>query len=225
MRKFSENNKIAISAIAVFIVSFSLMFTFLGDSDGQLVSVKTDVLEAESGHGGGESAETDQETDYRTVLENYSDPIFVTNAEGVFKFASGSFCELISADCEKIIDKKFVNYVNAKDHADLIAVYTKIVQNGEKMDAIGPFRVSNGQDEKLVLFSAKPKLDKDDKVVEIIFIAKDLTQQVQGLKDIDSGSAEEEKPENWIETLYPKIKDMRDEENRLMVDKITYKEE
>lgn len=225
MRKFSENNKIAISAIAVFIVSFSLMFTFLGDSDGTLNSAKTDVLEAESGHTESESAETDQETDYRTALENYSDPIFVTNAEGVFKFASGNFCELIGADCGKIIDKKFVNYINAKDHADLVAVYTKIIQNGEKMDAIGPFRVGNGQDEKLVLFSAKPKLDKDDKVVEIIFIAKDLTQQVQGLKNIDSGSAEEEKPENWIETLYPKIKDMRDEENRLMVDKITYKEE
>lgn len=225
MRKFSENNKIAISAVAVFIVSFSLMFTFLSDSDGKLNSAKTDVLDAGSGHGETENTETDQETDYRTALENYSDPIFVTNSEGVFKFASENFCGLIAADCNKIIDKKFVDYVNTNDHAELIAVYTKIIQNGEKMDAIGPLRMKSGQEEKLVLFSAKPKLDKDDKVVEIIFIAKDLTQQVEELNEIDSGSAEEEKPENWIETLYPKIKDMRDEENRLMVDKITYKEE
>ena len=116
---------------------------------------------------------------------------------------------------------KLFKEAGGTDLNDLILVQTKLVNDGNNIEAIGPYRMIQGNNEILVLLSAEPILDKDGKVKFITYHIKDLTEQVENLHNQE---APEEK--DWTKILYPKIKNMSDEaESRLMVDKITYKEE
>lgn len=216
MLRLSQNRKIAITAVSLFIVSFSVMLFFLKTDGNTHDALKTNVL-----HSAEEAVveEVDVEAKYRAEMEGAGGSIFVINAEGVFNFASEDFCELLEVKCEKLTGKQFINYVNNNDHSTFLSAYTKLIQDGEKIDAVGPFRMKSGDKEKLILFTAQPILEKK-KVTEIIFSAKDLTGQVDEMTEKENS----ETPK-WMEYLYPKIKEMNDhDKDRLMVDKISYVE-
>lgn len=220
MLRLSQNRKIAITAVSLFIVSFSVMLFFLKTDGNTHDALKTNVL-----HSGGEQTEeavveeVDVEAKYRAEMGGGTDPLFVINAEGVFNFTSEDFCELLEVKCEELTGSQFIDYVNNNDHSTFLSAYTKLIQDGEKVDAVGPFRMKSGDEEKLILFTAQPILEKK-KVTEIIFSAKDLTGQVEEMTE-----KENHETPKWMEYLYPKIKEMSDHDNeRLMVDKISYVE-
>ncbi len=215
MSFLSQNKKIAIAALAIFIVSFSVMLFFLGGNSLEIENTHTNVLN--SSH----NSETHDEV-------NKPDPAelsFITDSEGTFKYTANGFCKLMKLSCSEFEDKKYYDYINSGDLNDLILVQTKLVKEGDKIEAMGPYRMIQGNDEILVLLNAEPILDKDGKVESIIYHVKDLTEQVENLnhKETDKG---ESKAKDWTRILYPKIKNMSDDaESRLMVDKITYKED
>lgn len=216
MSNLSQNKKIAISAVALFIVSFSTMLFFLGSEGMNPEHGGANVIEAENA---GKHAE--EVTDGGVT--------FVTDVEGVIKEADPGFCELIRKECVRLVGKKLFDYVNKEDLADLASVYGKLAQNGEKMDAIGPIRVLGGKNEKLLLLSAEPIKDKEGKVLSIRFAVKDITEKVKGLDgEVGAGepddSVKPEKPKTWLERLYPKIKETDGEGTKLLV-KISYKRE
>jgi len=210
MQTLSQNRKIAMSAIAVFVASFTFMVIFLGGSDTNLGSMKTDVLHA--------SENTAELVDESTISDD--ELIFVTDAEGVFIDASDSFCKLVSKSCKLLKGKKLFNYINSEDLADFASVHAKLLQGGARIDGLGPFRFISGSKEKLLILSAKTKED-DNKVVEIIFNAEDLTEQINQLHLND-----DEEDKSWVEILYPKIKNIKsDDDPKLLVDKISYHKE
>lgn len=214
MSNLSQNKKIAISAVALFIVSFSTMLFFLGSEGMNPEHGGANVLEAE---GKGEHIEV-------VASEGVT---FVTDVEGVIKEADPAFCELIRKECVRLVGKRIFDYVNKEDLADLASVYGKLAQTGEKMDAIGPIRVLSGKNEKLLLLSAEPLKSDDGKVLSIRFAVKDITEKVKGLdgEKIEAGepdgSVKPEKPKTWLERLYPKIKETDGEGTKLLV-KISY---
>lgn len=218
MIKLSQNRKIAISAIAVFIVSFSAMLAFLGNGSGSHENGQTDVLNVDEEHGASyTNSEYSVEEDFRSTLDNTTDPIFATDSEGVFEFASEDFCQLLGMDCAKILGKNFFDFVNSKDHADLFSSHSKLLLDKGELDGIGPFRVMGGNDQILLLLNARLFESDGQDLLKIIFSVKDITDQA---KDINE---EEKDREDWVDRLYPKIKDMNNEDtSRLMVDKISF---
>lgn len=207
MRNLSQNRKIAISALAVFVASFSFMLVFLGDNENTLKSAKTDVLNIE---------------------EDADNLMFATDSEGNFLHTSDSFCEMMNQSCEEIIDEKIFDYVNKEDLADFASTYSNLAKNGEKADGLGPFRFINEDDENsLLILSAKPKVG-GGQVIEIVFSAKDLTEHVKEFnseKESKEPVESVESKKNWIEKIYPKIKDVEEknwEKNaKLLVDKVS----
>lgn len=210
MIKFTQGKKIAVSALAMFALSFSAMMFFLGGGSVEIDHVQTNVLQAES-------AAEEVEADYSQYVVGEETPYFVTDFEGVFIYANHDFCRFVGKKCSDLFGHKFVDYINSKDHSGVLSIYTKLIQNGEKVEGIGPFRMLHGDSESLVLLTAQPILE-GEKVVKIVFTMRDLTNQVEDLKDgkKDEGS-------DWIDRLYPKIREMGDgDASRLMVEKISF---
>lgn len=230
MNKFSQNNKIAISAIAVFLASFSLMLFFLGDKGGELTHVKTDVLRIEGiEEANGESIQNiDLEAAYREYLGNMEDPIFVTDADGTFIFSSENFCAILGTKCRNLLNRKFFDFVNAEDLPVLVEKYTHLIQEPDKIDGIGPIRMIKKNKERLILLSAKPLTDEKGEFSGIIFAVKDITEQVDELQEALDGDGDgdvKEPDSEWLKRLYPKIKEMNDADTKIIVDKISYKKD
>ncbi len=210
MTQFSQNKKIAVSAIALFIMSFTMMLFVLENADNSNSHNKADVLHV------GEQAKEDLDAKYKEYVQDQDAPMFVTDAEGNILYSGEDFCELLGIPMKTLEGVTLFDIINSKDLPDLIADHAKILQNGEKVEGMGPYRMIKGKEEILLIMNAYPILE-DKKVLEVVFSVKDITEQVEELN-------EEKMNPKWLEDLYPKIKDMEHhDEVKMIVDKISFK--
>ena len=222
MPKISQNKKIALSAVAIFIVSFSIMLFFLGDNPGGLNSAETNVLN--SGGHGEQSESNDSVVKYSEELVSLAlkaeEPIFVVSAEGIFERANSNFCNILDFECDKLKGKKLFDFISKDDIADLVSAHSELILYGKNMDGIGPIKFTNKKSERLLLLSAKPLGDDKGKVSHIIFAAKDLTEIIKNFRKVDKEKTEEQR--EWFERLYPKIEESDDQDTKILVDKISF---
>lgn len=171
MRKLSEQNKkVAICAMVLFTMSFVGMVGFLGHQPTN-----------EHGTANVFHAVHSEDAEDFSHFDSEKEAVFVTDSEGTFIYINESFCRILSYQCFEMLDENMFDHMKADGNADLIASYAKLLQEGEKVEAIGPVIMGgNAGLERLLLLSAEPLKEKD-KVVQIIFRAKDLTKQVKGL--------------------------------------------
>ncbi len=225
----SQNKKIAIAAVSLFTVSFSILIFFLSRNDGALNHGQSNVLHSQET---GEAAEND--APYMKVFETIKSPKFVTNEEGLIKYADEGFCKMLDVDCEKILENSFFDFINSKDVSGFAAAYGKIIHDGKVEEGLGPYRVIEGKKELLLLFQATPVLDENEKVSYVIFSVKDITEQAEELnkkaeKNVQDDNDSEEYgdtvspenfDENWIENFYPKFEELKDfQQEKLMAGK------
>ncbi len=169
MFKLSQNNKIAVSALAVFIVSFTSMVMFL-DENVDLDETHANVLHVA------------KDPNNFASFDDGEAPMFITNVEGEVLYKSADFCALLQKSCKKSDDENVFDYVKESDHADLAPIYAKLVQSGKEIGAIGPLVMLSGGSEKLVLLDAKPIFDRKENVEFVVFSAKDLTEKAKDLE-------------------------------------------
>jgi PAS domain-containing protein len=221
MLTISQNNKIAISALALFLVSFASIVFFLENGGTNLDSSHVNVLHSTDHGNSSDIPEADPEAFYRGRIGDIGSPIIVIDAEAKITFLSKSFCSLVDTKCELIVDDLFYDHINTKDLPEFASNITKIIQDkSESSIAIGPYRLLKGEKEILVLFNAFTVLDKDDKVSEIIFSVKDLTEQVEELNNNEEPDSTDK---NWMQNIYPNIDEMNEQNDiRMVVDKIGY---
>lgn len=218
MSKLSQNKKIAISAVSLFAASFSTMLFFLGGGTLNPDDLKASVTKGKNHQE--EATVAKKEAEAEAKPENLKeDTIFVTDLEGFIQKANPGFCKLVSEECKELVGQKFFDLVNKDDLSELASIYGKLGREGKRMDAIGPIRLIDGQDNRLVILSAFPVADKDGKVIKIRFSAKDITERIESLNS-DEGD-EENLNKDWMKKIYPKIKDINEQGNKLLV-KISY---
>ncbi|MDA1060464.1 MAG: PAS domain S-box protein [bacterium] len=226
MSKISQNNKIAISVLAIFMVSFSIMLFFLGDTGG-IDYKKADVLDS-GAHSSVEESVSDKDLGaiFSAHLENTSDPSFLTDAKGKIEFASDSFCKILGSKCKRVIGEKLFNYINPEDLEAFVDDYTTLVQGDEQTHSMGPYRIRKNVTEVLLLLSAELVLDENNKISGILFSVRDLTEQVDALQSDsdqkDDAPVQPKEQDSWIKNLYPKIDEIENNSPQLIVDKITY---
>jgi len=220
LKGISQNKKIAISAISIFLVSLSMMMFFLGKGSF-LQSGEANVLHSTGGstsaHGaaaGGNEAVAIEDS-YRKDLKNIEDPIFVLTPAGKFTFTSDSFCKLVNKKCDTLTGKLFYNLINSKDLPALISSVSDVLAKKERVDSMGPYRMISGDHELIVMFNVVPVLGENKEVKSLAFSIKDLTAQVQNLdsyKSLKADDAVKTTPaaDDWLKALYPKIQEMKD---------------
>lgn len=178
MTFLSQNKKIALSAVALFVLSLTSMILFLSDIGGGYA--KTDVLGAgTAAHG---AIEENAEILYRKQLDDTKLPIVVIDSEGNVKYSSDDLCKMLATDCGGLHGKLFFDYMNAKDLPQFFSAQGKVLSKGEKVDGIGPFRLMKGKKELLALFNIAPVPTSDEKVTETAMAVKDITEQAESLK-------------------------------------------
>lgn len=208
MVKFSQNKKIAISAIALFVVSFSTMIFFLGgDIKGAANVMGAGEHGGGSGHGGAEA-----------VTAEINKSGFSTDVSGNITVVGKDFCVLLNQECPELIKQPIYKYVDKDDFSELSEVLGKVVESPQSIDSIGPIHVSADQEkEKLVILSAKSIQNAEGKITGINFNVKDITDKVDGTNK--SGTKTENKEDvksEWIDGIYPKIKDINNQGDALM---------
>lgn len=222
MIQLTQNKKIAISAVALFAISFAVMLIFLGSNGGNFDAGFTNVLGAGESETQSETktetkTEAKTEVPYSKYIEDLKAPFFVANMSGDVVYASKNLLTLLSVKDSEFIGNSFYDFINIKDVSDAASLFTKLVQDKQKVNGIGPFRMIKGDSEILVLFNAVPIMGDHDKVSEILFSVKDLTDKVQDLKNGEDNTDQK----IWLEQVYPKIKELRDQTKiKMMVDKM-----
>jgi PAS domain S-box-containing protein len=209
MVKFSQNKKIAISAIALFVVSITTMTFFLGGDSNIASEGGANVMgSGGSGHGGESSTEA-------TVSKTG----FSTDVSGNITAASKDFCKLLDKNCEEIIEQPIYKYVNKEDFSELSKVLGELASSAHTIDSIGPIKISADQgNERMIILSAQSVQNKEVKITGINFSVKDITDKVDGKPDTEEKpAAAEESEEVWKDSIYPKIKDMNEQGNKLLV--------
>lgn len=211
MVSLTQNNKIAIAAVLIFLVSFSVMLFSIDKEIASPEYIKANVLEAgvagegsggghevyfseNEGEAGGEEvgneAEVDLETLYRDALGGFEGSIFALLPEGKIKFLSENF----TADygyalegVEGVEGKIFFSFVAPDDLPDFAAEYTSVLQSGKAENGTGPYgilRKDGGVSVAMVSFL--PVVDENGKVLEIIGAVKDITDRVESFNTEDS---------------------------------------
>lgn len=233
MLKLTQAHKIGISVAAIFMVSLSIMLFMLSGNSQDLGHMQADVSHSS---GGEASVEGDSNSEllnkYKAYFEKPGDIIFATDAESKFTYANPDFCKLIEENCGLINGKLFFDYVNEKDLADFASTHAKIVKTGDNLEGLGPYRLhkANGDQGALVMINIHTLLDNDKKVVEIVFSLKDITKQVNEMKDdlpakepVDTKSSEVlPLPKANEPAIKEEGEDSRPGDTRLMVKKISF---
>lgn len=229
MSKFlTQNRKIAVAVMIVFVVSFSVMTFFLSKNGGVTEHGKASVAHSTSGETSGKgSALSEVEVKYRELLDEDESPVFATDPSGKFTFLSKSFCDMLRInDCVTLEGKLFYDYVNADDLSQIISVHTDLLNKGKKVDGSGPYRIKSGDVEKMVMLDIVPVLDKEENLETAVFAAHDITKQVKELNDStkavnqiiekneknadeDSNSKEAKEPSEWLQDLYSRGKELK----------------
>ena len=205
-------------------VSFSIMLFFLGDS-GNLDHGKTDVLHSQE-HPQSEEhqSDTDLEAAYLSYAETSDTPLFLTDSKGKIKYSSDDFCKILGKRCKRVIGEKLFDFIYNEDLADFIDQYTELFQDDGSEQILGPLRLHRKNKETLVILEAKPVFDASDKILGIVFLVNNLTEQIDAMDDEDDDDSGEKEENNWMKKLYPRIDEMEDSNPQLIVDKITYTE-
>ncbi|NIA01858.1 MAG: PAS domain-containing protein [Nitrospirae bacterium] len=185
MLTLSQNKKIAISAIALFLMSFMGMLFFLENNGADIEGGNVSILEAGGrgekveGEDGVEVIIIDPETMYRAYLSDTEYPIFVVNAEGEIIFASDDCCELLGTGCKEFEGNSFFEYINTNDLPDFVTAEMRVMNDPKLTEGMGPFRMMSGEKNIIALFNAYPVLDEDSKIKEVVFSINDITAQVE----------------------------------------------
>ncbi|MFA6306079.1 MAG: PAS domain-containing protein [Candidatus Gracilibacteria bacterium] len=220
MTHLSQNKKIAFSAFGLFVVSFAMMALFLKNSGDIGHGGEANVMGA---HEAGTEAKVEEKVDFEKIIGETKDSVIVINAEGKIEYANEKFCEILAVKCEKLNGVLFFDFINSKDLSGFVSTHGKLLQTGEKIDGMGPYRLLKGKNEIIVLFDAKPLLS-EGKVFAVSLFAKDITDKVNDMNKEKTNTPEdsqENKGSDWIENIYPNFKEIKDQvELKLMVNKL-----
>lgn len=213
MSPITQNNKIALAAVSVFLASFSSMLIFMDGAEMSPQYLKSNVIEsALNGEGSGthgsvhfsESASegahgteasskaSEEEKDlikekedlYRALLKNFSDPFVVLEPNGKPKFISKDFTEKYGYNLANIGKDGFFSHIVASDLPNFVTEYTSVLQSGKAVQKVGPYRFNCTDDKKFVhLISLLPVVDDEGRVTDIIGNITDITSTVEEFKE------------------------------------------
>lgn len=202
MPNITQNNKIAVIAVSIFLVSFSAMMIFLNQEESSLQYLKSSVLEAAvsgqgygSEHGayfsetekateGSSEAEVNLEDLYRVLIGNFDDPMFVLEPNGQTKLLSGDFTKLYGYKLSDMGKNVFFAYISPVDLPDFAKNYAQVIQSGKSANGVGPYRfIKKDGGSAVHLSTLLPVVDDNGKVMEVIGSIKDITSKFEDFKD------------------------------------------
>jgi diguanylate cyclase (GGDEF)-like protein/PAS domain S-box-containing protein len=117
----------------------------------------------------------ESEEKYRILLDESSDPIFMFNADGTYRYVNRAFADGVGRRMEEIIGFKIWD-VFSKDEADKrFAVVKWVFENGQQR--VIEVRVPRQDGDHYYLTTAKPVFSAGTHVSSVICISKEITER------------------------------------------------
>lgn len=214
----SQNKKLLLCAVAIFVLSFTTILFFVKGpqwAKGDASQLLGNILGAHEGHEGetgskpAESGEAVSEEEfYRTLAMNHDDPLIVVKTDGEFTFLSDSFLRVLGYAHEEFAIKDIFSLMHPDDAAPFMKAFTSLIRDGSDKANIGPYRFKTVHAEyRVFMSSAKVIHDPEGPISYIIMTSKDITDSVKGL------NKEKERPGK-------KIPQTEDGDGRIVVEKV-----
>ncbi|HEX5808820.1 MAG TPA: sensor domain-containing diguanylate cyclase [Anaerolineales bacterium] len=117
----------------------------------------------------------ESEEKYRILLDESSDPIFMFNADGAYRYVNRAFADGVGRRMDEIIGYKIWD-VFSKDEADKrFAVVQWVFENGQQR--VIEVRVPRPDGDHYYITTAKPVFSADSQVSSVICISKEITER------------------------------------------------
>jgi len=117
----------------------------------------------------------EREEKYRLLLDESSDPIFMFDPDGRYRYVNKAFAEGVGKNLEDISGHTIWD-VFPKDEADKRYTVVKwVFENGETR--VIEVRVPRTDGDRFYLTTAKPVLNENRKVISVICISKEITER------------------------------------------------
>lgn len=119
----------------------------------------------------------ESEEKYRLLIENQNDLVVKVDTENRFLFVSPSYCEIFGKTQEELIGQKFLPFVHKDDRKSTEEAMKGLFK--PPYSAYVEQRALTKDGWRWLAWIDKAVLDKNNKVIEIIGVARDITQRKQ----------------------------------------------
>lgn len=178
----SQNKKIIISALTLFIFSFTSLMLFLMEHGDSLEKAHVSVSHSESADKEPVDYLRDIDSEVIQKVESSEKVAILTGGDGKILYSNEMFCELLNVDCEEINEYSFFDLIEKEYLIEFIAAHTQIIQNQETKEGIGPFLINGDNKELIVMMSIEP-IVKKDKIKYLFVEIDDITEKINEIHD------------------------------------------
>ncbi len=117
----------------------------------------------------------DSEQEYRTLLNESSDPIFAFNRDGQYRFVNKAFADGVGKPVESIIHHRIWDVFEKSEADKRFAAVKWVFEHGE-MKVI-EVRVPRPDGDRYYLTTVKPIFDEENSVISVLCISKEISER------------------------------------------------
>jgi PAS domain S-box-containing protein len=178
-----QNKNVIMVAIALFFVSMSVLILFLGEELNKHNDISANVVDSigEGGTHGALPADElkENEIKFREIIDNQEDPLVVIGLDGMVDFASADFEVATGYEPVLMKDNLFYEFIDSADLAKFIAAIGKVIETGETIPMVGPYKFIDVYGEYNIHISTLHPYKVDDKLMGIIVVFRDITDEIK----------------------------------------------
>jgi diguanylate cyclase (GGDEF)-like protein/PAS domain S-box-containing protein len=112
---------------------------------------------------------------YRVLLEESNDPVFMISPDGIYRYANAAFAESVGKRLNKIIGKRIWDVFPEKDANNRFTIVKWVVENEETK--VMDVRISQKDGDHYYISTAKPVFDDNHEVTSVICFSKEITER------------------------------------------------
>jgi PAS domain S-box-containing protein len=119
----------------------------------------------------------EREERFRALSENAPDIIYTINNKGIFSYVNPAWERILGHTKEEVIEKYFEDFVKEEDIYHFKKIFEAIHDRKEQVNNVECTIPHKDGSERLFTLSGAPNLDGDGKIIGIVGIFKDISEQ------------------------------------------------
>ncbi len=155
--------------------------------------------------------------------------IFVLNEDATFHYFNEEWREELGFKEKDIIGEEYFSFIHPKDLPEMTISFIKVIQTGESIANIGPYRIEVQEDEDTnitendtekqylsYIATILPIKDENGNVVKIVGVHKDITEDIKDQQS-DEEQIKEEQEDDYSGKIIRNI-ETEEEAGRMVVE-------
>lgn len=163
--------------------------------DGKTIGQRGVVIDI-SDHVAMQNALRESEEKYRTLIENATDGIVIVQ-NGLLKFANQTMCDIMKYSMDELIDKPFLDYIDASEH-DSLSLFHSRRMKGEQFSNILRSQFIR-KDKVMITVELNARTSNYNGAPAGFIVIRDITERLKIEKELQHAKNELEKLNSQLE--------------------------